>query len=101
MAQVAARREGALARRRHDPAGDPRTLGPGPQLTTCARSARTMSCVTALSACGRLSVTKPAAPRRSNKISGTTELGEGGLDLFLARDVAVRDLPPRLLDGRQ
>src|SRR5262249_40936715 len=38
---------------------------------SCCVNARTMSSVTALSALGRLSVTMPAVPRRSNRISGS------------------------------
>src|SRR5665213_1026489 len=43
--------------------------GSSPQASSCARSASTMAWVTALSACGRLSVMRPAAPRRSKSIS--------------------------------
>src|SRR5665647_2641362 len=38
------------------------------QSPSCARKASTMACVTALSACGRLSVTMPAAPLEENVI---------------------------------
>ena len=37
--------------------------------SSCARKASTMPWVTALSTLGRLSVTTPAAPRRSNRMS--------------------------------
>jgi len=43
--------------------------GSSAQASSRARNASTIPWVTALSACGRLSVMKPAAPRRSNKIS--------------------------------
>ncbi len=44
-------------------------LSSSAQALSFAPSASTMSWVTALSACGRLSVTTPAAPRFSNNIS--------------------------------
>src|SRR5215468_2599689 len=40
------------------------------QAASCAASARTIGWVTAFRACGRLRVTRPAAPRRSNRMSG-------------------------------
>ncbi len=45
--------------------------GSSAQSSSCARNASTMPCVTALSACGRLSVTTPAAPRRSKRMSAS------------------------------
>src|SRR3954454_13147727 len=45
------------------------TAGSSAQASSCARKASTMPCVTALSACGRLSVTIPAAPRREKRMS--------------------------------
>ena len=65
-ADIAAGGEGAPAARGDD---DPRDRGIVLPSASCSPSARTMPCVTALSACGRLSVTMPATPRRSNRMS--------------------------------
>ena len=82
LTQIAARRE-------RPPAGTVMitrvTAGSSRQASSCARSARTMTSVTALSACGRLSVTSPAAPRRSNRISGSNR------HLLVSQKIAAHD----------
>src|SRR5664280_1483484 len=52
--------------------------GSVPQPSSWARNASTMAWVTALSACGRLSVMRPAAPRRSKRISSVIAAGSFG-----------------------
>ena len=71
-AQIASGREGASPIRGHDDARDRRI---GLPLLELLREARTMAAVTALSACGRLSVISPATPLRSNSISASDVIG--------------------------
>src|SRR5262245_31861970 len=87
------------------------TAGSSAQRSSCARSATTMGWVTALSAFGRLSVTTPAAPRRSNRISSSltpasTQRPKIGGDRDYPERAAtpvqpspLHDQPPSLLGG--
>src|SRR3569833_2513096 len=62
------------------------------QASSCAASALTMPCVTALSAFGRFSVTSPAAPRRSNRISSVLKSATRSIPQHRARDDDAHDL---------
>src|ERR1700730_14195437 len=59
--------------------------------SSSAPSRRTMPCVTALSAAGRSSVTMPAAPRRSNRISASLAIGS------ISDEIAAHDQPHDLV----
>src|SRR5665213_70394 len=68
------------------------TASSSDQAWSCARNACTMPCVTALSAFGRLRVTSPAAPRRSNRTSSVLKFAKRSIPQHRAGDDDAHDL---------